>query len=228
MNKLQNKTIFLTGACGGLGSALALELCKQQADVIISDKNPRSLNIMCDKIVEQGGKEPMVYPMDLVGATPDDFIVLAKTLEDNLGKLDSLIHTAAEFSGLTEFAHYEATRWLKEMQINLNSPIFLTQALIPLIKESKGNIVFTLDDLKVTSKAYWGAYGTCKSALAHFANTLKEELESSNVNIHTITPESMKTQLRSKAWSGEDDAHLISPEKVAKHYLNLLSSHMND
>ena len=41
MNTLKNKTIFLTGACGGLGSELALAFCLQQADVIISDKNPR-------------------------------------------------------------------------------------------------------------------------------------------------------------------------------------------
>ena len=228
MNNIQNKTIFLTGACGGLGSALALELCKQQADVIISDKNPRSLNIMCDKIVEQGGKEPMVYPMDLVGATPNDFILLANTIEENLGKLDCLIHMAAEFSGLTEFAHYEATRWLKEMQINLNSPVFLTKAMTPLLKQSKGKIIFTLDDLKVTSKAYWGAYGTCKAAIAHFANTLKQELESAQVDVLSITPPPMKTQLRSKAWSGEDDSHLVQPGQVVKQYLKLLTSHVNN
>ncbi len=222
MNKLNNKTIFLTGACGGLGSALALELCKQQADVIISDKNSRSLDIMCNKIVEQGGKEPMVYPMDLVGATPSDFIVLAKTIEENLGKLDALIHTAVEFSGLTEFAHYEATRWLKEMQINLNSPIFLTQALIPLLTQSAGKIIFTLDDLEATSKAYWGAYGTCKSALAHFVSTLKHELESVQVGVYSITPPPMRTHLRSKAWSGEDDSHLLAPEQVLKQYIKLL------
>lgn len=222
MNKLQNKTIFLTGACGGLGSALALELCKQQADVIISDKNPRSLNLMCDKIVEHGGKEPMVYPMDLMGATPSDFIKLANTIEGNIGQLDGLIHTAVEFAGLTEFAHYEATRWLKEMQVNLNSPIFLTQSLIPLLKESKGKIIFTLEDLEVTSKAYWGAYGTCKSALAHFANTLKEELESDKVSVRTLTPPPMKTQLRSKAWSGEDDSHLIMPQEVVRQYIDAM------
>jgi len=220
-NNIANKTIFLTGACGGLGSSLALELCKQQADVIISDNNPRSLDIMCDKIIEQGGKEPMVFPMDLMGATPDDFIRLAQTIEEKLGKLDVLIHTAAEFSGLTLFEHYEATRWLKEMQINLNSPVFLTQALIPLLKQSKGSIIFTLDNLDTVSDAYWGAYGTCKGALAHFAHTLKEELENAQVAVHTLTPEPMKTQLRSKAWPAEDDSHLVNPDQVIEHYLNL-------
>jgi NAD(P)-dependent dehydrogenase (short-subunit alcohol dehydrogenase family) len=223
MNTLINKTIFLTGACGGLGSSLALALCKAQADVIISDKNPRSLNIMCDKIVEQGGKEPMVVPMDLLGANPNDFIKLANTIEENIGQLDALIHTAAEFSGLSEFSHYEATRWLKEMQINLNSPVFLTQSLLPMLKKSKGTIIFTDENLDTVSRAYWGAYGASKGALAHFAKTLKDELESTLVKVHSITPPPMKTQLRSKAWPAEDDAHLKTPEQVVEQYLSLLS-----
>lgn len=218
MKTLKNKTIFLTGACGGLGSELALAFCQQQADVIISDKNPRSLDIMCDKIVEQGGKEPLVYPMDLVGATPSDFIQLANTIEENIGQLDALIHTAAEFSGLTEFAHYEATRWLKEMQINLNSPVFLTQALIPLLKKSEGSIVFTLDNEETLSKAYWGAYGTCKTAIGHFAKTLSEELASEKIKVSTITPPPMKTQLRSKGWPAEDSSHLINPAEMVSKY----------
>jgi NAD(P)-dependent dehydrogenase (short-subunit alcohol dehydrogenase family) len=222
MTNLKNKTIFLTGACGGLGSSLALELCKAGADVIISDKNPRSLNLMCDKIIESGAKEPIVYPMDLMGATPNDFIKLANTIEEKIGKLDALIHTAVEFAGLNAFENYEATRWLKEMQINLNSPIFLTQALIPLLKQSKGSIVFTLENLTTVSKAYWGAYGTTKGALDHFAKTLQQELENSQVAVHTITPPPMKTQLRSKAWPAEDTEHLVLPEEVINQYLKLL------
>lgn len=219
-NKIKNKNILLTGACGGLGSSLALALCKRQADVIVSDKNPRSLNILCDKIVEQGGKEPMALPMDLVGATPNDFSKLAINIEENIGSLDALIHTAAEFSGLTEFEHYEATRWLKEMQANLNSPVFLTQALIPLLKKTKGSIIFTLEDLNTVSKAYWGAYGATKGALAHFANTLKQELENSEVAVHSITPPPMKTQLRSKAWPAENTEHLLMPEEVVNAYIS--------
>ncbi len=221
-NKLENKTIFLTGACGGLGSALALELCQRQADVIISDKNPRSLNIMCDKIVEQGGKEPMVYPMDLVGATPDDFYQLSKTVDENIGKLDALVHTAAEFSGLTEFSHYEATRWLQEMQINLNSPVFLTQALLPLLKKSHGSIIFTTENLDTVAKAYWATYGVTKAGINHFASILEQEMEDFNVSVNTLYPQPMKTQLRAKAWPAETGTNLAQPETVVKKYLELL------
>lgn len=222
MENLQNKTIFLTGACGGLGSSLALALCQAGADVIVSDKNPRSLNVMCDKIVEHGGKEPLVYPLDLTGSTPDDFLKIAEAIEENLGKLDSIIHTAVEFAGLTTFEQYSPTRWLKEMQINLNSPIFLTQALIPLLKESKGSVIFTLDDEETMKKAYWGGYGTSKGAIKQFAHILQQELENSCVRVETVTPPPMKTQLRSKAWPAEDTNHLQDPADATSIYMDLI------
>lgn len=222
MRNLQHKTIFLTGACGGLGSSLSLALCQAGVDVIVSDKNPRSLNLMCDKIVEQGGKEPVVFPMDLTGATPNDFLKLSESIESKLGRLDAMIHAAVEFSGLTTFQHYNPTRWLKEMQINLNSPVFLTQALLPLIKKSKGKIIFTLDDEATIKKAYWGAYGISKGAIKQFAEMLNDELESSDVMVHTVTPPPMKTQLRSKAWPAEDNQHLKDPSDVVESYLKLL------
>jgi len=106
------------------------------------------------------------------------------------------------------------------MQINLNSPIFLTQSLIPLLQKSEGTILFTLENMKTIEKAYWGAYGTTKAALKHFVKSLKEELEDSHVNVHTITPKPMKTQLRAKGWPAEEGLHLVRPEEVVKEYLN--------
>ena len=218
------KTILLTGACGGIGSSLGLKLCQLQADVILTDKNPRSLNIMCDKIIQAGGKEPLLYPMDLVGATPDDFYQFAKSIEKNLGQLDGLIHTAVEFSGLTEIVHYEPTRWLKEMQINLNSPIFLTQALLPLLAATHGTIIFTLEDFSTIEKAYWGNYGVAKAGIAHFAKILAQESQATQIKVKTITPPPIKTQLRAKAWPGEDASLLKLPEDIIPLYLDGLQT----
>ncbi len=222
-NYIKGKTIFLTGACGGLGSAIALKLSQLEANLIITDKNPRSLNKMCDELLKRDLPEPVIYPMDLVGATPNDYSKLSKQLRDNFGHLDGLIHTAAEFGSLTPFLLYEASRWLKEMQVNVNSPIFLTQALLPLILKAKGTIVFTSDDLNTISKAYWGQYGVGKAAIEHFAHILAKECDNQGVKVKTITPPPMNTQLRAKAWPAENADKLKKPLQVADLYINALS-----
>lgn len=221
-DQFKGKTIFLTGACGGLGSAIALKLSQQGANLVISDKNPKSLNRMCDELEKRGLPEPVIYPMNLIGATPNDYLKLAKLLQDNFGQLDALIHTASEFGSLTPFLLYEAGRWLKEMQVNVNSPIFLTQALLPLILKAKGSIIFTSDDLDTVSKAYWGQYGIGKAAIEHFAKILAQECDNQGVTVTTITPPPMHTQLRSKAWPAEDSSQLKKPSEVAEMFLDAL------
>lgn len=220
--KLSNKTFFLTGACGGLGSALAVRLSQHQANLIVSDKNPKALDRLCDELLKRKLPEPVIYPMNLIGATPNDYLQLAKVIKDNFGGLDGLIHTATEFSSLTPFLLYEASRWLKEMQVNVNSPIFLTQALLPMILKNKGSIIFTSDDQKTMAKAYWGQYGVGKAAIEQFAKILSQECDNQSVNVEIITPPPMHTQLRAKAWPSENPATLAKPMDVADLYIESL------
>lgn len=223
MNKsLLGKTVFLTGAYGGLGAAVAVTLSQQGANLVISDKSPKVLNQMCDALIAKGLSEPVVYPMDLTSSTPGDYLKLARLLEKNFGQLDALVHCAAAFSGLTPFLLYETSRWLQEMQINVNSPIFLTQALLPLILRAKGTIIFTLDDLESTATAYWGQYGVGKAALSHFAKALKQECEHQGVRVKSITPPPMLTKLRKKAWPNENPDKLVKPSRIALCYLDAL------
>jgi len=221
-SQLKDKVVLVTGAAGGLGSALTLRLAQNGSTVIALDKNPKVLNEMADMVVAEGGLEPVIYPMDLLGATPDDFARLAERIAENLPRLDALVHTAVAFSGLTPFEHYEPTRWLKEIQTNLTSPAFLTQALLPLLKASQGTVVFTGENPTLPHKAYWGAYGVSKAGVMALADMLAEELENSGVTVKTVVPPPMHTRHRAKAWPGEDPATLASPLEVAATYLEIL------
>ncbi len=220
--KLKDKVVLVTGATGGLGAALTLRLTHNGCTVIALDKNPKVLNEMADHVQAETGHEPILYPMDLLGATPDDFAQLAHAIADKLPSLDALVHTAVAFSGLTPFEHYEPTRWLKEIQTNLNSPAFLTQALLPALKASQGTVVFTGENPQLPHKAYWGAYGASKAAIMALADMLAEELDSSGVTVKTVIPPPMHTRHRAKAWPGEDPATLASPLQVAETYLEIL------
>ncbi len=220
----KNKTLLITGACGGLGEALVRHFSALGAELVISDKNPRHLNRLCDALIEDGLPEPLIYPMDLLGAGPNEFAELAERLQTHVGQLHGLIHTAVAFSGLTPMQQYEATRWLKEMQVNVNSPVFLTRALLPLLIKARGAVVFTLDDMQLTQKAYWGSYGAGKAALRQCAAMLDQELENQGVAVRCLTPPPMPTALRARVWPGESAEDLTPPAQVAGQYQALLES----
>ena len=78
---LSDKTILITGAAGGLGSALALQCAVDGANLILLDKNRRALSDLSDKLTNQGMSAPGLYPMDLGGAGVDDYNDLATTVQ---------------------------------------------------------------------------------------------------------------------------------------------------
>ena len=97
---LADKTILITGAAGGLGSALASMCASENANLILLDKNRRALGLLSDRIVAQGGSDPGLYPMNLAAAGLQDFNDLVDVIRAEFGNLHALIHCALDFEGL--------------------------------------------------------------------------------------------------------------------------------
>ena len=221
----KNRTILLTGAAGGLGSALSMQLSEANADLILLDKNRRGLESLAEKIVAGGAGEPGLYPLDFEGASADDYADLAHVLEQEYGGVDVLIHCAARFTGLFPHEHLPGDEWLRTIQVNLNAPWLLTKTCLPLLRNAEnGQLVWMLDSPLRTDAANWGAYGVSKQALRPLITQLQAELESTDVAVAGINPGPMDTDLRSQAYFAEDGEVLSQPEDVARRVVTLLAA----
>lgn len=178
---------------------------------------------MYDEIEQAGGPQPAIYPMNLEGATPADHDQLALTLEGKLSRLDGLVHCAALLPYLSRLKDYEVEDWMKVMQVNLNAPFMLTQALLPLLQRSpEASVVFTGDHVGREAKPFWGAYGVSKAGVDSLAKMWAAELESTPVRVNLIDPGPTRTALRKRVYPGEDNSTLKLPEVLAPLYLWLL------
>ena len=153
---LKDKVILVTGAGDGLGQAAAKAYAAHGATVVLLGRTIPKLEKTYDAIVEAGGPEPALYPLNLEGATPKDYEQLAETLNEQFGGLHGLLHSAAILGTTSPIQQHDIDTWYKVMQVNLNAPFVMTRALLPLMRNTAGSsIVFTTDD---KSRAYWGAY----------------------------------------------------------------------
>lgn len=219
--RLDNKTILITGAGAGIGKAVALDCAKRGATVILLGKTIHKLEQVYDEITASGGTMPAIYPMDLEGASADDYQDLGKNVEKEFGKLDGLFNNAGWLGASTPLETYDTELWYRIMQINLNAAFMLTRACIPLIKKSdSGAIVFTTDD---KNSAYWGAYGVAKAGLKSFMQILADELVSNNIAVNAIDPGPVHTNFRTRAYPGEDPSSLKKPDDVSAMFSYLLS-----
>ncbi len=221
---LDGRVILITGATGGLGRACALACAKAGAVVVLAGRKVRSLEALYDELDALGGVKPAIYPIDLEGATPDDFANLAEAIRLQCGRLDGIVHAAVLFDGLRPLAQFKPNDWIRIQHVAVNAPFMLTQACQLLLKEREdASIVFVHDDPERISKAYWGSYGVAKAASAAFASILHEETENGSVRVHGLLPPPMRTGLRRLAYFGENTLERELPDRAAEALVWLLS-----
>jgi NAD(P)-dependent dehydrogenase (short-subunit alcohol dehydrogenase family) len=222
---LKGRTILVVGATGGLGRASALACAEAGATVVLLGRKVQALEKLYDEIEALGLAAPAIYPLNLEGATPADYEELAATIERECGALDGIVHAAAHFARLQPLVQFKPEEWMRVLQVNLNGPFLLTQALLPLLQKSPdASIVFVEDDPARIRKSFWGAYGVAKAALAGLAAILHDETENSSVRVATLLPPPMRSALRRMAYFGENTLDRPEPSAFTAGVIYLLAS----
>ncbi len=200
---LSGRVVLVTGAGDGLGRATALLCARHGATLVLLGRTVAKLEKTYDEIVAAGLAEPAIYPLNLAGATWNDYEQLAETLEREFGRLDGLAHCAAHFKGFAPLASVEPKDWLETLQVNLTAVFALTRHCLPLLEKSgSASVVLVSDARGRKGKAYAGAYGVSKFALEGLMQTWADELEGAGrVRVNTLDPGPMDTALRRKGYT---------------------------
>lgn len=227
-NYLRGKVILVTGAGAGIGKEAALHYARFGASVILLGRTVKKLESVYDQILAEGGSEPAIVPLDLLGATPNHYAGLAGSIEDQFGQLDGLLHNAAMLSQLRPFAQISVEDWQTVMQVNVNSQFYLTQALLPLLKKSQSaSVIFTTSSVGLKGRAYWGAYAISKFATQGMMEVLADEYENSSMRFNCLNPGGTRTAMRASAFPAEDASLLKTPADIMPYYLYLMDSELS-
>ncbi|QOW23280.1 SDR family NAD(P)-dependent oxidoreductase [Lysobacter avium] len=215
--------MLVTGAHGGLGNQAAIACARAGAQLVLSGRKVPRLNRVYDAVAA-AGLEPVLYPLDLEGASPDDYAQMAERIGNELGRLDGVLHCAADFAGLTPLLHTDPAAFARAIHVNLTAPWWLSQACLPLLAQAPdAALVFALDDPARVGKAFWGGYGVAQHGLAGLVGMLHAELASTTVRVSGLQPGPMRTALRAKAYVEEDVQRAADPERYAPACVTLLS-----
>jgi NAD(P)-dependent dehydrogenase (short-subunit alcohol dehydrogenase family) len=221
---LAGRVVLVTGAHGGLGSAASRACARAGATVVLLGRRVRNLERLHDAIAAEAAA-PVLYPLDLEGATPDDFAELAQRIGDAYGRLDGLLHCAAEFRGLTPLEHTDPAMFARAVHVGLTAPWWLTQACLPVLRKAADpSVVFVVDDPGRVSNAYWGGYGVAQHGLRALVPMLHAEQGTGPLRIAGLQPGPMRTPLRAKAFVDDLDRDARDPSIAAEACVELLSA----
>lgn len=221
---LANKTILITGAGAGIGKAAALTYAKLGATVILLGKTVSKLEAVYDEIVSLGLAEPAIIPLDMKGATKQNYIDMSATIASQFGKLDGALLNASILGELSPFTQIHEQVFNDVMQVNVNAQYLLAQALIPTLQLAENaSLIFTSSGVGNKGRAYWGAYSISKFATEGMMQVIADEYENSNLRTNAINPGATNTGMRASAYPAEDKDSLATADDIMPLYVYLMS-----
>ena len=220
---LNGKVILVTGAGDGIGKTAALTYAQHGATVILLGKTVKKLEAVYDQIEQAGYPKPAIVPLDLKGATEQNYLDMAETIEEQFGHLDGLLHNASMLGVLGPFEHITMSSVEEVFKVNVIAEIMLTKALLPVMRKSaSASLVFTSSSVGRQARSFWGEYAMSKFATEGMMQAIAHEYEGSNIRTNSINPGATRTGMRANAYPAENPQLLKKPEEIMPTYLYLM------
>jgi len=223
MVRLNRKRILLTGAAGGIGSAIARRLSGLGARLLLADLDTPSLQ----EIASETGQAPL--PCDLGDGRSRQAVVEA--VGEVFGALDGLVYCA----GINAFGlHDTQSDELIEriMRINLVAPIQLTRQLIPLLQSGEDPVIVYLGSVfGHIGFPGFSLYSASKFGLRGYTETLRRELADGPVRVAWVSPRATSTAMNAgviDAVNAELKVNYDTPERVAEAVVETLARPSRD
>ena len=197
MNRFTDRVALITGAASGVGRATARQMVGEGASVYGVDIDQEGLQSISDELGER------FSPKTVDIRDREACHEAVKGCVEHFGKLDIV----ANIAGVVRSHHVtdvDEETWRLIMGVNLDGMFWITQAAIPHLEKTAGNIVNVASNAGFMGQAYTVPYCAAKGAVINMTRALAMEYIKSDIRINAIAPGGMKTAM-TENWSAPDD-----------------------
>jgi NAD(P)-dependent dehydrogenase (short-subunit alcohol dehydrogenase family) len=222
--KIRGTGTLITGGSRGLGAALARELARLGARVVVVARGAEELDAVVGEIRDAGGQ---AHGLAADVGDKQAIYSIAGAAADLVGPIDLLVHNASSLGPTplpllldTACEDLEAV-----LAVNLVGPFRLTKAVAgSMALRGRGLVLQITSDAGAVAYPRWGAYGISKAALDHLGRIWAEEVQGTGVRFLTIDPGEMDTAMHAAAMPDADRASLARPEEAASRIAEIIAS----
>jgi NAD(P)-dependent dehydrogenase (short-subunit alcohol dehydrogenase family) len=211
-NNLEGQRALVTGATSGIGRAVALQLARDGAEVLVHGRDAARGAETVEEITNAGGKASFVAA-DLGDAA--DF----QRLANDVGDVDILINNAGT-SRFGPTAEFDVSAFDKMFASNVRAPFFLVAAIAPgMAARGRGSIVSVSSMAGGVGLVGGAAYGATKASLESMTRSWAAEYSANGVRVNAIAPGPVYTPAsrRSEALGETTPMHRAAqPEEIAE------------
>jgi len=191
MDRFEGKTAVVTGAASGIGRAIALRFADEGATLLLHDLDGEGLarteadarELGADAASRQGDVSTRAECVETIAACVEGF-----------GRLDVLVNVAG-VARAEHFTDIDEATYRRMTAVNTDAPFFLSQAAVPHLLESNGNIVNIASNAGLMGGAYTAVYCMTKGAVVQLTRALAMEYLKEPIRINAVAPGSTMTAL---------------------------------
>jgi len=210
------RVALVTGAGRGIGRATALALGRRGMRCILLGRTPGALEETDDLLRSAGAPDGVLLPLDLADGPALDR--LGPSIAERFGRLDILVHAAAELGALTPMSHGTEADWQAAFSVGLGASWRLIRTCAPLLEAApQGRAIFLTDPVARAPRAFWGMLAASKADMEALVGCWAEEMRTHpRLRIHLHAPAPSATRLRARAMPGESPATLSDPMEAGE------------
>ena len=218
--------MILSGASVGIGASVAELLVREGAQVILNARGEDRLESLANRLTNHG-LAPVTISGDMAEASVVDRIT--QSTAEKFGRVDVLINNAGGGTHKDPLDGLSREKWQETIKRNLESAVFLSQAVIPMMREQGFGRIVNVSSLagRQQSRLAGIDYTAAKSALQGFTRHLACEVGPAGITVNAVAPGITDTERIRAKWDGysqEERARILNgiplrriahPEEVA-------------
>ncbi|MDB4969290.1 MAG: Oxidoreductase [Myxococcales bacterium] len=217
---------IVTGASRGLGRALAVELARAGAKVVLVARESEALReALAEAVAAARGARGEAHAVAADLGDKEAVHRIAGAAAALIGPIELVVHNASTLgpTPLPLLLDTECEDFERVLQVNVLGPFRLSKAIAGgMALRGRGTIVHISSDAATSAYPRWGAYGVSKAALDHLGRSWAAELGSLGVSVLNVDPGEMDTEMHAAAIPDADRGTLQDPRAVARRLVALV------
>jgi NAD(P)-dependent dehydrogenase (short-subunit alcohol dehydrogenase family) len=208
-----DKVVLISGATGGLGSAVARTFAENGARLIVSARKREELQRLSEGL-NLGTERILIAPADLTN--PESVAALVAASQERFDRIDAVVHLTGGFAGGALVPEISLETWEGQLALNLSSAFLLARAALPpMLERGHGALVFVSSKGGSVPMPGVAAYGASKAGLEQLVRDLAEETRPRGVRVNAVAPSIIDTPANRRANPDADYSAWVQPESLA-------------
>ena len=204
MKKLENKTVFITGASAGIGKACAMSFAEAGADLLLAARRIERLNELSEELTGKLGIK--VKPIKLDVRNHKEVNNTLSSLEDEWKDIDILINNAGLARGFNKIYEGRIDDWEEMIDTNIKGLLYVTRYVLPkMVEQRKGHIINIGSVAGHETYPSGNVYAATKFAVDALTKSIRMDVLDKNIKVSTVDPGLVETEFSVVRFSGDDE-----------------------